>query len=145
MTTSMLVADSADARIFQSKTGKDWTLIREMSHPQSRVRPSEVGPDKPGRVRQSTGQRSAMETPTPHKKKEAQKFARELAEFLEREIASGAVDRLVLVTPPEFLGILRAELPPAVLARVIDTIEKDYVHLDMATLKERVQKELRVQ
>jgi len=29
-------------------------------------------------------------------------------------IPTGAVDRLVLVTPPSFLGILRAGLPPAV-------------------------------
>jgi protein required for attachment to host cells len=144
MITWMLVADSAEARVFESKNGKDWKLIREMSHPQSRLRPSEVGRDKPGRVRQSTGQRAAMES-TPHKKKEAEKLARELATFLEREIAAGAVDRLVLVTPPSFLGILRAGLPPAVLAKVVDTIEKDYVHLDERTLKERVEKELRPQ
>jgi protein required for attachment to host cells len=144
MITWILVADTAEARIFESKNGKDWTLLREMSHPQSRVRPSEVGRDKPGRVRQSTGQRAAMES-TPHTKKEVEKFARELAAFLEREIVTGAVDRLVLVTPPSFLGILRAELRPAVLAKVVDTIEKDYVHLDQRTLKERVQQELRPQ
>ena len=54
----------------------------------------------------------------------------------------GGRERLVLVAPPAFLGVLRDKLPPRVEARVTDVIEKDYLHLDARTLKERLEQEL---
>jgi protein required for attachment to host cells len=73
---------------------------------------------------------------------EAERFARVLAEALDEGVVSGACERLVLVTPPAFLGILRDKLPPRVAERVSDVIEKDYLHLDQPTLEKRLAKEL---
>jgi hypothetical protein len=58
----ILLADAASARLYAS-AGRpgDWTLLREFAHPESRMRPSELLSDKPGRVKQSAGSRAAME------------------------------------------------------------------------------------
>jgi protein required for attachment to host cells len=143
MVTWILLADSASARLYASGARlAGWTLVRELAHPESRMRTSEILSDKPGRVRQSTGSRSAMEPPTPRKKVEAEHFAREVARMLEEGVASGAYDRIVLVTPPAFLGVLREKLAPRVQERVARIVEKDYLHLDAATLQKRLAHEL---
>jgi len=143
MRTWILLADAASARLYASgERPGDWTLLRELQHPESRMRPSELLSDKPGRVKQSTGSRAAMEPHSPRKKVEAERFAREIAQALDESVVSGACERLVLVAPPAFLGVLREKLPPRVAARVTDVIEKDYLHLDQPTLKKRLEKAL---
>jgi len=143
MRTWILLADAASARLYLSgERPGDWTLLREIEHPESRMRASELLSDKPGRVKQSTGSRAALEPHTPRKKVEAERFARQLAQVLDEGVVSGACERLVLVTPPAFLGVLRDKVPPRVAARVSDVIEKDYLHLDQPTLKKRLEREL---
>ncbi len=143
MRTWILLADAGIARLYESRGGlTGWTLVREFSHPESRHRASQLLSDKPGRVRQYTGQRAAMEPPTPRKKVEADKFARELASALEEGLNKNAFERLVLVTPPAFLGVLREHLAPRVEAKVAEVIEKDYLHLDEQKLKERLEEHL---
>jgi len=143
MRTWILLADAASARLYVSgERPGDWTLLRELEHPESRMRPSELLSDKPGRVKQSTGSRAALEPPTPRRKVEAERFARELAQVLDEGAVSGACERLVLVAPPAFLGVLRDKLSSRVAARVSDVIEKDYLHLDQPTLKKRLEREL---
>ena len=83
-----------------------------------------------------------MEPHTPRKKVEAERFAREIAQALDENVVSGACERLVLVAPPAFFGVLRDKLPLRVAARVTDVIEKDYLHLDQPTLKKRLEKAL---
>jgi protein required for attachment to host cells len=143
MRTWILLADAASARLYASggRPG-DWTLLREFAHPEGRMRASEILSDKPGRVKQSIGSRAAMEPPTPRKKVEADRFARELANVLDEGVVGGACERLVLVAPPAFIGVLREKLAPRVEARVSDVIEKDYLHLDAPTLRKRLEKEL---
>jgi len=143
MRTWILLADAASARLYLSgERPGDWTLLREIEHPESRMRASELLSDKPGRVKQSTGSRAALEPHTPRKKVEAERFARQLAQVLDEGVVSGACERLVLVTPPAFLGVLRDKVPPRVAARVSDVIEKDYLHLDQPTFKKRLEREL---
>jgi len=83
-----------------------------------------------------------MEPPTPRKKVEMEKFARQLAKALDDALVRKAYDRLVLVAPPEFLGILRATLPERVEARVAASVEKDYLHLDPPSVRERLEQQL---
>ena len=141
--TWIVLADAATARLYEPQAGRrDWKVIAELTHPQSRAKESELGRDKPGRVKQSAGSRAAMEPPTPRKKVEMEKFARQLAKALDDALVRKAYDRLVLVAPPEFLGILRATLPERVEARVAASVEKDYLHLDPPSVRERLEQQL---
>jgi protein required for attachment to host cells len=67
--------------------------------------------DLPGRSFDSKGQgRHALEREVGPRKQEAIEFARRLATRLEVGRLRGAVERFVLVAPPEFLGLLRGAL-----------------------------------
>jgi protein required for attachment to host cells len=141
--TWVVLADAATAKLYQPQaSGRDWQLISELTHPQSRAKESELGTDKPGRVKQSTGSRAAMEPPTPRKRVEVEKFARQIAKTLDDALVRNAYDRLVLVAPAEFVGVLRRVLPKRVEARIAATVEKDYLHLDAPTARERLEQQL---
>ena len=141
--TWIVLADAATARVYEPQAGqRDWKLIAELTHPESRAKESELGTDKPGRVKQSTGSRAAMEPPTPRKEVEIEKFARQIATALDDAFVRKAYERLVLVAPPDFVGVLRAVLPERVEGRIATTIEKDYLHLDPPEARERVEQQL---
>jgi len=137
--TWVVLADEASAKLYESKAAeRNWKLVAEMSHPESRAKESELVSDKPGRVQQSEGYRSAMEPPTPRKKVEVDRFAREVAQTLDDAAAKRAFDRLILVAAPPFLGVLRQHLSGRVQKHVVATIEKDYLHLDLREVRERL-------
>src|ERR1700730_19016888 len=129
--TWILFADASNARLYQSQArGRDLSLWRELSHPESRAKEMDLVTDQPGRVRQSRSPaRPALEY-TPHKKIEADRCARQLADALERGLDEGAYDRLILVAAPESLGRLRRQLSERVSARLVDDVEQDYLHIE---------------
>jgi len=141
--TWIVLADAATARVYEPQADRrDFRLVAELTHPQGRAKESELGRDKPGRVKQSAGSRSAMEPTTPRKEVEMEKFARQIAKTLDDALARKAFDRIVLVAPPAFVGILRETLPERVQARIAATVEKDYLHLHPHELPERLQAQL---
>jgi protein required for attachment to host cells len=141
--TWIVLADAASARLFQAAALRgDWTLVAELQHPQSRARDSDLVTDRPGRVKQSKGYRSAMEPPTSPKKVEMKKFARQLAKALEDGLGKNAYERIILVAPPGFLGLLRGELSDRVRSRIAALVEKDYLHLDQRQARERLEEQL---
>jgi protein required for attachment to host cells len=141
--TWILFADASNARLYQSQApAHDLSLLRELSHPESRAKEMDLVSDQPGRVRQSrSSARPALEY-TPHRKVEADRFARQLADVLERGLDEGAYDRLILVAAPESLGRLRRQLSERVSARIVAEVEKDYLHLEPRELRERLREQL---
>jgi len=141
--TWIVLADEANARVYQPQENRrDWTLVTELTHPQSRAREAELGRDKPGRVKQSAGYRSALEPHTPRKKVEVEKFARQVGKMLDDALAKKAYERLILVAPPSFLGVLRSKLTDRVQRSIATTVEKDYLHLDPPEMRERLRQQL---
>jgi len=141
--TWIVLADAASARLYEASGPRgNWALVAELQHPESRAHDSELGTDKPGRVKQSKGYRSAMEPPTPPKKVEVKKFARQLAKALQDGLSKGAYERLVLVAPSGFLGVLRSELGDRVHGRIGALVDKDYLHLDQREARERLDEQL---
>jgi protein required for attachment to host cells len=143
----ILVADPSGARLFASKGvifRGDWKLVGEFQHPEGRAKPHEILTDRPGRVKQSGApeMRAAMEPQTPVKTALAEAFARLLANKLEAGLDAHQYDRLVLVAPASFLGILRQQLSDGVAKRVIAALEKDYFHLDEQKLREQLSQQL---
>ena len=141
--TWIVLADAATARVYEPQaSGRDWKMIVELTDPKARAKESELGRDKPGRVRQSTGSRAAMERPTPRKQVEVEHFARQIAKALDDALVRKAYDHLVLAAPPEFVGILRPLLPDRVEERITVLVERDYLHLDPPQARQRLEKQL---
>ena len=142
MTAWILVSDLSQARLFTAELREDaWDLLQEFDHPEGREFSREIRPGSPpGRMQQSrgNGQRSAMEPHTTPKEAEAERFARQLSDFLENAQARRQFDYLVLVAPPHFLGLLHGTLGRQTAKHVRAMVDKDYIHLNAAELRKRL-------
>lgn len=134
-TTWILVAHEAGARLFENHgPGKGLELIEEVEHAAGRERDREITSDRPGRsFRKNSGdpRRAAMSSSQgPHERAVAN-FARELAQRLQHGRTQNRFERLVLVAPPRFLGLLRSSIDTPTSHLVVGSLDKD-----LATTKE---------
>ncbi|HKK07187.1 MAG: host attachment protein [Gammaproteobacteria bacterium] len=127
--TWVLVAESSRAKIFEvAHPGGALVELEDLAHPASRQHEQEITADLPGRAYDSQGgQRHKMEEPTSPKHQEAVVFSRELAERLAAAHGAGAFERLVLVAPPAFLGLVREQLSVELARCVTDEVAKNLV------------------
>jgi protein required for attachment to host cells len=136
-TTWILAADSARARLF-ALDGERATLreLEDFVHSAGRQKGRELSADAKARnfVRGRHDRAAASEPHTLPEDVEEQRFARELADRLERGRTANAYDRLCLVAPPRFLGRLREALSKEAHKRVSQSVAKDLVALDAATV-----------
>lgn len=154
MTTWILVADRAQARIFVPEaTGAEplrqhvdfvgragylepdveepgrLTEQSDFTHPESHLSRGDVESDRPGQF-ESTG--SAQHTGEPgqdYKHQTAEHFAKELVDYLEKARQENQFDQLALVAAPLFLGELRKALTPSLSQMVTLELDKDYTKL----------------
>lgn len=126
MTTWVVVADSTRARIFESRNrGRELVEMEVLLHPESRQKISELVSDKEGAQADRGGfAQRASEPRTSPDTVESIKFARELAQYLNKHRNSNDYNKLVLTAPPEFLGQLRATCDPQVQKLVSQTVRQ---------------------
>lgn len=136
-TTWIVLAESARARIFTLvEPGAKLHERTALSHPESRMHDRELTSDLPGRAFDSHGQgRHGMEQKQAPHDQEAQAFAAEIAREVARVQDEEPFDALVLVAPPKFLGLLRAQLDKGSREKVVGEIDKNLVESDLKTLE----------
>jgi protein required for attachment to host cells len=127
--TWILVAHDAGARMFESRgPGKGLDLVETIEHPEGRLRDRDIVSDRPGRsFRKDSGdpRRASMSrSEGPHDRAVAD-FARALADKLKHARVENQYERLVLVAPPRFLGLLRSSLDGPTAQLVVGSIDKD--------------------
>ena len=129
--TWIVVAESSRARIFQTReAGQAFEELADFVHPNSRLKGHELLSDSPGRAFDSKGQgRHAMSQATDVRRHEAEVFANELADKLEAGRNRHAFDSLILVAPPEFLGLIRAAISPETAALLQATVNKNMIRM----------------
>ena len=76
------------------------------------------------------------QTPEQHA---ADLFAKDVAEYLLKAHNEGRYQQLVLAASPEFLGVLRTKLNPAVQGLIKTEVNKDYTHSSGQQLREHLQ------
>ncbi len=159
--TWILICDASRARLFREEPkGLGYTLLDEFSHVESRAHVRDLMADAqgrkpngyPGGVGQgsfpggTTGGnylgRPGAAPDTDPKEVEAQKFARELADRLEKSLNEHEFDALVLIAPPHFLGLVKSTVSGQVGKRIVGTVDKDYTWLEPRDLEARL-RELR--
>lgn len=140
LVTWIVVADGERARFLMRKgrVGElASTVLPEMEHDNPATH--EQGVERPGRTHESagggqTGLRHSMEPRVDWHKFEKVKFAREVAQILDRAAAAHSFDKLMLIAPPETLGNLRAALGDTATRAVSEEIAKDLTHLSLPDL-----------
>ncbi|UCE31199.1 MAG: host attachment protein [Burkholderiales bacterium] len=140
----ILLADSGAARLLQTEdAGATLSELQAWADPDARLPAREREADGPGRSFDSKGMgRHAMEPDTDPKTREAQKFARLLAEQLHQGRVNHGVQRMALVAPPAFLGQLRAAIDAQTRQLVRCELDKDLVKSDERALRQYLPAEL---
>jgi protein required for attachment to host cells len=131
MTTWILVANRAEGRLYQrTRRNMEAALIETIDHPEGRLRDGQVFSDHLGVTtnRASHSRRPYGPDELPHERI-AFVFAHRLAARLRKGRIEGNYQRLLLVSDPRFLGLLRAALDPPTLALVVLAVDKDLVPL----------------
>ncbi|MCB1757249.1 MAG: host attachment protein [Gammaproteobacteria bacterium] len=129
MSIWIVVADAGHARFFSAQQKKSpLQELKDLIHPDSRLKGSQRESDAPGRVFDSSGQgRHAMAPHSDSHKTEADRFAREVCRELDDALAAGRFEQLYIMAPPAFLGLLRGHLSARVQERIAGEIARDLV------------------
>lgn len=141
-TTWIVVADEGLARILEIP-GRDEDLveIETLTFASARADAADLRRDAYGR-RAGSGTLSGSYPTTSAGEdelhREAELFARRLAQWLAEKKRANRFDALKIAAAPRFLGLLRKALDPQVAEAVVEEYDKDLINLDRRTLKQRL-------
>jgi protein required for attachment to host cells len=138
--TWIVVADGARAHVLKNEgIGKGLEPVTDLVSATQHRPARELGTDKPGRTFESaSAARHAMEPRVDWHRFEKHRFAGDMAAMLNQQARDKAFERLVLVAPPEILGVLRAELDDATRKLITGELAKDLTHEPIHGLPERL-------
>ncbi len=135
--TCIVACSAADARLWRSTSRYgDWDLISTMSDPAARESEAAFASDRPGRSFNSIGAgRHSMSTSESGQQHERQVFARRVADYLNRSVATGQFAHIVLIGAPKFLGCLRAGLSDSARRAVVMEAAKNLSDFDTDAIR----------
>lgn len=111
------------------KRHENISLLKELSHPQSKLKNSDMSADKPGHYNTPGSARGSYSPHMEPKEIEIDIFAREVADELNRERMKKDYDELIIIAPPHVNGVLFKHIDNHVKNLVINRIEKDLIKL----------------
>jgi protein required for attachment to host cells len=133
--TWIMVANASQAKLFANLgPKKGLRLVKELEHPESREKTSNLVSDRPGSHPGPGSGFGSFAQATDPKEHEAERFAQELSRELEDGRVNNAYERLIVVASAHFMGLLNNRLSPHVRSKVSESIEKDYTRLPMKEL-----------
>lgn len=134
--TWVVVAGRAGAKLYQTiNGGKKLELVEEVPHAAGRMLARDLVTDQPGRSfdggkrGEGSGARSSLGSVTTPTEVAALEFANVLSTMLEKGRTTERYGKLVLVSEPGFLGLLRRALSSKVAEKIVATHAKDYAFL----------------
>jgi len=144
MRVRIVVADQSEADFYElEQRDMPPQFVQRLEDADAHLHDRDLKSDRPGRVfdhapgpggrRGAVAHHSTGGERSP-RKVEAKRFARRIARVLDEGQRQNRYDRLIVMAPPEFLGLLREEMPAAVRATVTAEIGKDLVHEPPAAL-----------
>ena len=138
MRVRIVVADQSEADFYElEQRDMPPQLVQRLEDADAHLHDRDLKSDRPGRVFDHAptvgGRRGAVAHHSTGgerkpRKVEARRFARRITRALEEARRENRYDRLVVMAPPSFLGLLREEMPAAVQAVLTAEIGKDLIH-----------------
>lgn len=137
--TWILVASAAQARLFEQEPDHAPVLLDTFHHPASRLRASDLADDRAGRELSDQGFGGATLRPRlDPRRKEHQRFARELAQRLEQGVRQGRCDAVTVFAASPFLGELKQVLGEATLRQLTGAHAVDLSMVGTAEIARRI-------
>lgn len=128
MSTWILVANASQAKLYSRSSIKNGlSLVKTLTHPESRMKNAELVSDGSGAM-QSAGGHGARQPQTEPKQNEAIHFAQQLALELNQGRNEQQFRQLVVMAPPAFLGLINDKLDDQTAKLVTSRLDKDYTH-----------------
>lgn len=121
--------DSTTCRIYEFKNHKHISLIREIIHPENKLRDIELTSDRPGRYKSSNSSHGAYSQPTDPKEILIDNFSKEVAHELDAGRTKNCYERLIIIAPPHMNGLLSKNINKHVNQLISHRINKDVMHL----------------
>jgi len=130
MTTWILVADSSRAKIYETNSQSDVLHeLKTLNHSKSRLHEQLVSSDLPGSHAGIGGSRHHYDTETGIKEYEEIEFAEDINKELQKAKNRNQFSKLVVVSPPHFLGILRKNFHSNVANSIALEVDKNLVKM----------------
>jgi len=128
--TWVVTSDSNTCRIFHYiKKANQLTLLKEIRHPENKLRDIDLTSDKPGHYKSSSSTHGAYAQPSDPKEIKVEGFSREIAKELDHGRSTNAYENLIVIAPPHMNGLIFQHINKHVKNLVTHNIEKDVVHL----------------
>jgi len=143
LSTWILVSNASEASLYNSNNLRtsDLNLVKQLTHPQSRMKGSDLTTDAEGSYSLDTGTHGAYEGKHSPKKVEAENFAMTLAKEIYGVCNNnGKCEKLIIVAPAHFCGYMKKHLNVHVNDLVY--IAKDYTKYAQRELLEILRKHL---
>ena len=111
------------------KKNSQLNLIKELQHPENKLKKEDFLSDKPGHYKSNTSTRGAYSQETDPKETKIDSFYREIAKELDQARCNQNYDELIIIAPPHLNGLLFQHLDKHVKELVIHNIKKDLLQL----------------
>jgi len=142
--TLIIVSDSSHARIFSANSpSSSLEEVEDFVHPEARQHAKDITADLPGKQRDAnlSGRHDVNSMSDPHTR-EVLYFARKVAQYLQEKLTGKEFARLIIVSEPSFLGVLRKELGAEVKKSVIVELNKNLVKHSLEDIRAHLAKVL---
>ncbi len=136
----ILLANASHARLLSRDSATDpLVALATLEHPESRLKASQLADDRPGHeATDNSSGGNRYEPRSDVRRKEHQRFAREIAHRLDAGLAAGEFNAVWLFASSPFLGELKAQLSDAVNKRVHLALDSDLTALGLAEIEQRL-------
>lgn len=135
--TCIAACTTAEARFWRSESRYgEWTALGTLENEEAGSSDRDLVSDRPGRSFDSFGSgRHAMAPRESAQETELKRFAKTVADWLDKAVAEGTANRVVLICDPRFLGTLRPALSAKTGHAVILEVPKNPGGLDQQQLR----------
>lgn len=144
MNNWIIVGDSARARFYKTEDAtSDFQEFQSLIHNESRMLEQKLTSDRSGITHDTAGMSRFNINPEQNiKQKESEKFAHEIANYLEKSRTENKFTQLVVVAAPKFLGQLRNELSDCCKKMIVSEYDKNISHMRTSDLRSHLPSKL---
>ena len=141
----IVAADASRARIFETSNVAEYLLeIEDLINPEGRANNRELTSDAQGRY-YGAGNRPRANAATPKidaVEHQTELFAKQVGEYLNKARTDHRYDKLHVVAPPKFLGLLRKKMSPEVHKLVDGEESKDLSAMNTKEIETYIKNQL---
>ncbi|NNM59724.1 MAG: host attachment protein [Legionellales bacterium] len=106
----IILANATTVKIFSDKGNCHLELIKELDHPENRLKISELLSDRPGHYKTRGDSHGAYSMRTSIKDTEKNRFAIKVAETMEESMRLMGCSTLILISEPKFYSFLKKHM-----------------------------------